>query len=70
AWALSSTGSWRLMLGLAAVPAALVLIALLNGPAASTQLYVTTRCAETPPTGVPSASQCANSWRCRIIGNP
>lgn len=32
AWALSSTGSWRLMLGLAAVPAALVLIALLKLP--------------------------------------
>ncbi|WP_078290084.1 sugar porter family MFS transporter [Mycobacterium sp. D16R24] len=32
AWALSSTGSWRLMLGLAAIPAALVLIALRKLP--------------------------------------
>ncbi|MUM19692.1 sugar porter family MFS transporter [Mycobacterium sp. CBMA271] len=32
AWALASTGSWRIMLGLAAIPAALVLIALLKLP--------------------------------------
>ncbi|MBA0047628.1 sugar porter family MFS transporter [Mycobacteroides sp. LB1] len=32
AWALASTGSWRLMLGLAAIPAALVLLALRKLP--------------------------------------